>query len=378
MSVSSIYTGGSNSENPSFAKAQEAERAAEERVRLAQERIQRAEEEETLAIDQLRDRFEKSYEAQSVKQSEILEEQKSKGYDQIRQLQRAHQSDLNRTIREQMDTQEKLRQQSGEYLNRLRKQSESEVNVVLNERNRLLEIEKAKAAADLEGIHNRTSQSIDQARQISEQRVQQVERENQNALHQMIDSSIEQKEKAVAQNDAFLKKTLQENRQNIEEIYSKSINSLNEIRRDTAQKLAAYSSRQSDPFYKMISIHAELSEGEDEYILRATIPEYEQQNISATVRGNQLVLSGYRKNEEVLKEDSGHSQSTHSYQSFQEAFPLNWPVDAKRLTRETDGDEVTIRVPKLNAFAFKEPALSKPKLDSLQAPDFPRNIRKPT
>ena len=72
-------------------------------------------------------------------------------------------------------------------------------------------------------------------------------------------------------------------------------------------------------------------------MLTATIPEHEQKHVPVSVKGNQLVLSGYRRNEEKLELEPGRSQGTNAFQSFLETFPITWPVDANKMTREFEG-----------------------------------------
>jgi len=151
---------------------------------------------------------------------------------------------------------------------------------------------------------------------------------------------------------------------------------LREIRADTSAKLSAYSSRQKDPFYKLLTHDAEFEEGEDEFTLTAKVPEHEQKNISVSIKGNQLVVSGYRRNEEKLEVAPGHTQGTASYQSFSETFPLTYPVDAKKLAKRFDGDKLIVTVPKSSEFKAKPvfQAKNKPEPARIEKPKFPANL----
>ncbi len=378
MSVSSIHGGGTYSDDYPAYRAHEAEQEAETRVKTAQDLIQKTEVEESTAIDHLRDRFEKTYELQNSKHTELLEDQKMKGYEQIRDLQRAQQAELYRTIREGQNYQEKTEQETRAAVRKIDTASQTQLNEVLNERTNRIDFEKVKSEDELQAIQLQAQNSINKIRENSQQRVQTIDQENRESIQQLKENRQENQAKAQIKNESFLKKTLREQREGLDHIYENATQKLSEIRKDTAQKIAAYSSRQSDPFYKLVSLDAELKDEGHEFVLSANIPEYEQEHISVNIRGNQLVLSGYRQNEELLKEDSGHRQGTSSYQSFHESFPLNWPVDAKRLTREKSGDQVIIRVPKLNEFAPKSREEPKPQPGRLQVPNFPHNIRKST
>ncbi len=378
MSVSSIYGGGSSSDDYSYYKAHEAEKEAANRIKAAQELAQKTEIQQNAEIEQLRDRFEKNYEIQNLKQNQILDDQKSKGYEQLRDLHRSQQADLNRTLGESQTIKEQTEKSTREELHKLDKLSQDKIQKTLAERIQQVDFEKNRSDEELEAIKNQNRTSIEKIRDDGEQRVQAIQKDHQSAIQQLLETSQETKERAQTQNESFLKKTIEEQRQSLGEIYQQSNQKLREIRQDTSQKIAAYTSRQNDPFYKLMTLDAQLKDEGKDFVLTVTIPEYEQEHISAVIRGDQLVLSGYRKNEESLKDPSGHSQETTAYQSFHESFPLSWPVDPKRLTREHKDDQVIIRVPKMSQFTFREPTREKLQSSHLEAPNFPHNIGKTT
>jgi HSP20 family molecular chaperone IbpA len=125
----------------------------------------------------------------------------------------------------------------------------------------------------------------------------------------------------------------------------------------------------------MMDTGAQLTDQGEYYELRAKVPEYEQEHVSALIRGNQLVLQGSRSDNERIDLAPGRMKNSSAYQTFQETFPLPWPVDGKRMTREFVGDVMIVRVPKNNQYAF-HPQHEPLKPDKLRAerPHFPDNI----
>jgi HSP20 family molecular chaperone IbpA len=191
----------------------------------------------------------------------------------------------------------------------------------------------------------------------------------------MKDASAEANQRAQQHFQDKFKHTVQEQANVIDGMENRASQQIRSIRKDTSEKLAAYSSRQSDPFYRMKEVGARLHDEGDAFVLTATIPDYEQKHVNVTIRGNQIVISGYRNNEEKLEESPGHVLGTNSFQSFEESFPLNWPVNAKELTREFHGDRLIARVPKQGQYAKPGPYQGpKPAKARVEPPHFPPNI----
>ncbi len=171
------------------------------------------------------------------------------------------------------------------------------------------------------------------------------------------------------------KKTLELHDESLKNIQTKVGETLRELRGSTAQKLAAYSNRQKDPFYKLVDLDADLSETSDAFILRATVPLHEQESIAVTVRGDQVVVSGRRRNEEKLEIEPGHELVTAAYQSFSESYPLDWPVEARGLSRNFEGDQLIVTIPKKNShqeWIQKQKPHAEP--TRAERPEFPENL----
>ena len=132
----------------------------------------------------------------------------------------------------------------------------------------------------------------------------------------------------------------------INRLQGEAARKLDELRSGTSHKLSAYGERQADPFYKLLDLQARLEEESDHYVIRARIPEHEQAKVTVSVQGDRIVLTGSRRNEERQELEPGHIESTNAFQTFTESFPILWPVDTRGMTRHSDGDWLTVTLPK--------------------------------
>jgi HSP20 family protein len=150
---------------------------------------------------------------------------------------------------------------------------------------------------------------------------------------------------------------------------------IHRLQESTARKLDAYNDRLHDPFYQLVVTDAKLSENSDSYVLTATIPPHEQEQISINIRGNQLVLSGNRRSKEKIEDAPGRELSTSSFQTFSETFPLDMPVDSRALSRRFDGDQLTVTIPKrLNYKPAPMHEIKKAEPIRAERPKFPDNL----
>src|SRR5690606_8538039 len=137
--------------------------------------------------------------------------------------------------------------------------------------------------------------------------------------------------------------------------------------------LPIYSSQKNDPFYRMVNLDAEVRENDQQFVLTARIPPHERDRININIRGNEVVISGKRRSDEILEVGPGHKQRTSSFQTFSETFPLNWPVNSKFMTREWDGDTLIVRIPKRATYDAPRPQKTVQR-STIDRPKFPTNI----
>ncbi len=373
MSISSI-PGGDGNYTQASSVTNTVEREANARIAAAGKRVEAAQEQVNENINAIRDSYDRDYTAINTRNQEALEALKNKGYGEIRQLQRSQQTELRR--------QENL----GERDLSKEKQFYANSTYDLEKRNREHQIElQSENLKKIEYEQNANNLELEDLKARQRQLIARLQENSEDQLQHASDATAKRVQIIKEGYEQSIQGTQEKFMQDFEKIHSKAsqtINALNEevseqirnIRQDTAQKLSAYQSRQSDPFYKLMDIQASLADTGDAFELTATIPEYEQQHISVSIQGNNVIILGNRKNEENLTLGPGRAVGSASFQTFHESFPLSWPVEANRLTKEFDGDRLTIRIPKKNEYAFKEPTQPQPAKTRAESPQFPKNI----
>jgi len=161
----------------------------------------------------------------------------------------------------------------------------------------------------------------------------------------------------------------------LDRINGAATKSLSNIKSDYARSLAAYDTRQEDPFYQLVNLDAKISEDDGSYRLTASIPPHEAEQVQVSVVGDKIVLSGRRQMNEVLKDPSGRETKTASFQSFHEVFPAEKPINSKLIHREYDGDTLTVYFPKYGGVTKTPPyKVEKPEPTIAHRPEFPKNL----
>lgn len=353
--------------------ASKAEREAAERVTSAHKRVREASEEEEKQLQVQRDQYEKRGEVERARGENYIESVRSRSYENLADLKRRTQSEENRLQRtgdkSLNDLDHHYREASAEASSRgetktkeatkkaytaeqfERKRGEEQVtSIKANYDQQIQEIETSKSAS-----------TATYAKQTEDQR-KATELKMRTAVQESSDHYNENYEKAVNQSRTALT-----------DLKWRAARDAEAVRRDTAVKIDAYSQQKGDPFYQMIKLDASLQENDEQFVLRAKIPTHERDRVNVVIRGNEIVLSGKRKSEEVFDLGEGRVQRTHAYQSYSESFPIDWPVNPKNMTREWDGDSLIVRIPKRTTM---EPPRVKREVTkaSLERPNFPKNL----
>ena len=356
--------------------AERAESEAHERIVAAEKNVQAARNESEAQLDRLRDDFDHQAAAEQDRRQEALENERLKGYETLLDVQREQHQEISRIRREGERALAELSDHYRGQISQTDRDGAAELRRV--QENRGNEALETQAASEFEVAGAKADHAARQERLLTDNQMQErVLREGATAeLMRERASTAEAMQKNL---DAFNEKyaiVRESTEQTLGDIGARANRELRQTRQDTSLKLDAYSRRQNDPFYRLVDVNAKLRETDDAYILTATIPPHERNHVSAAIKGESLVLSGYRRNEEKLALDGGRQKSTAAFQSFSESFPLPFPVDAKKLTREFDGDELTIRVPKKSGYLAPEarPVKPTPERVKLERPQFPQNL----
>ncbi len=313
-------------------------------------------------------------EAEAARSEEAVESQRRKGYERLRDMKRAQQAEVNQLKRE---GERDLATLQAYYRDTL-------YGTELRGREQLGQLEKSQALTS-EHTRRMSQSELETLQGNHEARREQVLEQQRDENTRIIGASGAELER-LREQTAEAKATAHERhlknyegtvtRQGAElAALNQSVGGkIREIRLDSARRLDAYSSRQNDPFYQLLEVDAAIEETPDSYVLRARIPEHEQEHISISVRGDQLVLSGSRRNEEKIDLGPGRSQGTSTYQSFQESFPLAFPVDSRRLQRRFEGDELTVVLPKKTTYQAPTYKAARPGRARVERPQFPENL----
>jgi len=96
----------------------------------------------------------------------------------------------------------------------------------------------------------------------------------------------------------------------------------------------------------------EIKEKDKKYIIKAEIPGMSEDDISVTLRDNNLILEGERKSESE-KEEKGFFSSEFSYGSFYRAIPFEEDVNADTVKASYKNGILTVNLDKLETSSHK-------------------------
>jgi len=92
----------------------------------------------------------------------------------------------------------------------------------------------------------------------------------------------------------------------------------------------------------------DISETNQEYLIRATLPAVRKEDVSVTVDDGMLTVSGERRQKEEQKDEKVHKVESF-YGSFSRTFSLPEGTDASGIRAESKDGILTIHVPKSKA-----------------------------
>ncbi len=96
----------------------------------------------------------------------------------------------------------------------------------------------------------------------------------------------------------------------------------------------------------------DVAEDEKELTVRAELPGIDPKDLDVSVLGNQIILSGEKK-ESFESKEKGVYQSETRYGSFRRAIPLPDGVDTERVDAQYANGVLTLRLPKIAPAATK-------------------------
>lgn len=356
-------------------RAAEAEKDASARITIANQHLEDAERDVEARMSKIKEDYAEEAIREAARSESSINAQKNKGYEQIRDLQRAQQAELNKARLEGERDLKKTQDYFRDTIYSTQRKGEEDLGEISRQHHTQAEHESRVAAMELEGQRDQFSR---QMQGLIEER-QAALMATSDASHKEYDRIRSNSEEAIQSSEQHYQEQFDRihgaQKEALDRLYGRASQRIRDIRSDYSQKLSAYATRSADPFYKMASIGAKLDETSDGFILTATIPEHEQKGVTVSLKGSNLVISGYRRNQERLDERDGRSTQSSSYQTYSESFPLSWPVDGKELRKAFDGDSLTVFVPK--KLGTGTPTKSRPAATErarVETPRFPENL----
>lgn len=89
----------------------------------------------------------------------------------------------------------------------------------------------------------------------------------------------------------------------------------------------------------------DISETEEEYLIRATLPAVKKEDVNVTVEDGMLTLTGERRQKEELKDEKFYKVENF-YGNFSRSFTLPEYVNEKGITADTKDGVLTVHIPK--------------------------------
>lgn len=359
-------------------EARRAQRDAQEQIAASHRSVVEAQQTAGEQIDGIKDEYRVRIMEEHERQGRTLENERAKGYEQIRELKQRQEAEINRLRR---DGERKLADLERHYSEAIYSTEKSKKDTIL-QLNQQVAQETQYLTKNHEVNHDLAQkehrQKLEILRQEQDTKIAEMEtrhRDEYEKLRANYEAANQESREQFEKNHQIL---LKDQQQKMARLYNSVSGMIRDIREDSSRKLAAYGDRQSDPFYQLISLDAELYEDSDAFILEARIPPHEREHISVSVKGNQVAITGSRRNDETLEQSPGRKSTTHSFQSFTETFPIDWPVEERGVAKFFDGDDLIVYIPKKGRNAIHLPFQSnreaQPERLRIEKPRFPDNL----
>jgi HSP20 family protein len=101
---------------------------------------------------------------------------------------------------------------------------------------------------------------------------------------------------------------------------------------------------------------ADISETENEYLIKAELPEVKKEDVKVTLDNGVITIAGERHQEQEQKE-ANEIRVESFYGTFSRSFSLPENIDAKGIQAETKEGVLKVRIPKTKAAAPKKVAI---------------------
>ncbi len=353
--------------------ASRAEREAADRIQESQKKVRQTAKEEEKQVDQIRDQYDRRGEVERARGENYIESVRNRTYENLADIRQKSVADKSRVSRTSEKELHDLEAHYGEATEDARRKGEVKLKEATKQGFAAENAEKLRyneELAQLKSEFDQTKAQLKSEREMTETVLTKATQEHRKEAEAKTRTEIENADQHYQ--DVY-EGAVKQNRDALQDVNWRASREVEQLKRETGMKLDAYADQKSDPFYRMVNIDASIRETDDQFILTANIPPHEREKININIRGNELVVSGKRKSEETLEASPGHTIRTNAYQSFSETFPLSWPVDPKFMTREYEGEQLVVRIPKRSTYDAPKPKLTAERA-RLERPVFPKSL----
>ena len=358
-------------------QAQRAEKQARERISTATEAAREAEKNADQRIDYLRNQNDRLEIQEKAKHETQIENQRNNGYQELGRIRKQQARTRKQADRSGVEATTEIRKKYGAHADDLKREGTKRADELRRQAQKKIDFQKTKGDQQLkfeqevfrDRLETNRSKHLEQMKHLHRSAKNRTEVLEKNFKGAILKNENKYKDKYL--------EISQKNNNTLLNLYKQANNKLNDLREDSLLKLTAYSSRNEDPFYKIMNLESKIFENDTEYMVRAHVPLHEQEGISINVQNDMLIIQGSRKNKEKHELAPGKSLQTATFQTFSETFPLKEAVDERGLMKVFDGETLEVRVPKKqNAYkTSREPYQAKtPKPIRTQRPRFPDNL----
>lgn len=358
------------------AATRDAERETQNKITASRKQVEEARREADNEINKIQDQYTQQKLTVQERENKALENERTKAYEAALQVKRSQEAETSRIKRQAEKQQSDIKAYYDSNTQQIEAKGKEDQKRLERTQAQLKNYTTTTAQTEFE-LENRSHQArMQQVLEHHTDAYEKTKKETEAEYNRIKETSLASNQQATEKYNHDFKTITETQNQSLRNLNETANNKLNELRQSAGSKLAAYSSRSSDPFYQLKETQAQLTNEDNHFKLTAVIPEHEREHINVTVRGNHVVISGTRRNTEKLEVAPGQVRQTQAYQTFSESFPIDWPVDPKRMTQEWNGDQLVVRIakraiPEREAFVAKKPT---PEKIQITRPDFPENL----
>ncbi len=350
------------------------------RMENARKQAEEVEREMDSRMEHARDSTESAVELEETKREKLVGTLRNETYKDVADIKRRTAAELARVRTESERELESLKETYEDQLQLTSHEGQKKMREGMSRNARLEAYQERASQAQIELLKRAHQEEVAAIEKAQAQARAEIEQQGEAELSRIRAQSESGREGSQKHFESAYANTLKNNSNAMARATTEAKRQLDQLRADHALKLSRYEDRLEDPFYRMVDLDLSVRDRGDYYTVEARVPEHEREHLKVTLRGNSVVVSGARRNEEKLSLDEGGSRQVSSFQTYQETLPLDWPVEPKGMLQEFDGDRLIVTLPKKGAYTDpvsgeKRPLESQPFVAArAPRPDFPADI----